>query len=50
LEADRLGKKLANHDFMTHAPREEVEKVHLRVNEAKERVKRLEENIAALNL
>lgn len=47
-EAERLRKKLQNPDFITHAPVEEVEKTNLRIQDAHERIKHLEENIRTL--
>ena len=47
-DADRLHKKMANQDFLTHAPPEEVTKAKDRLLEAQERLRRLEDNLAAL--
>jgi valyl-tRNA synthetase len=48
-DAERLGKKLSNSDFITHAPKEEIAKAQARLDESKERISRLEENIEALS-
>jgi valyl-tRNA synthetase len=48
-DTERMSKKLANHDFVTHAPKEEVEKAQVRLRESKERASRLEQNINALS-
>jgi valyl-tRNA synthetase len=47
-EAERLLKKLANQDFTTHAPKEEVDRTHARVKEAQERLEHLHGNILTL--
>jgi len=49
LDADRLGKKMSNQDFLTHAPKEEVEKATARLKESKERLKSLQSHIATLS-
>jgi valyl-tRNA synthetase len=48
-DADRLSKKLANGDFLNHAPKEEIAKAQDRFKESQERLKHLEENINVLN-
>jgi valyl-tRNA synthetase len=48
-ELERIGKKLNNQDFITHAPPEEVAKAKARLQDAKERAHRLEENISTLS-
>jgi valyl-tRNA synthetase len=49
-DADRLGKKLSNHDFVTNAPAEEVARVKARMSESQDRIRHLEENLATLKL
>jgi valyl-tRNA synthetase len=44
-----MSKKLSNQDFVTHAPKEEIEKAQARLKESKERATRLEQNINALS-
>ncbi len=48
-ESDKLSKKLSNHDFMSHAPAEEVDRVRARFEESKDRIRHLEENISTLS-
>ncbi len=48
-DAERLAKKLSNPDFVTHAPEEEINKAKARLAESHDRIKGLEENIAALS-
>ncbi|MFN0117277.1 MAG: valine--tRNA ligase [Elusimicrobiota bacterium] len=48
-ELDRISKKLSNQDFVSHAPAEEIQKAQDRLIEAKERLKRVEENIRTLS-
>lgn len=47
-DAERLNKKLSNQDFVTHAPKEEIEKAKNRLSEAEERIRHLEGNISTL--
>jgi valyl-tRNA synthetase len=48
-DSERMAKKLSNQDFVTHAPKEEIEKAQGRLKESKERAVRLEQNINALS-
>jgi valyl-tRNA synthetase len=48
-DADRLSKKMANQDFLAHAPAEEVAKAQDRLNENKNRIHHIEESIATLS-
>jgi valyl-tRNA synthetase len=48
-DAERLNKKMANDDFRSHAPAEEIDKVKARLEEAAGRIRHLEQNISALN-
>jgi valyl-tRNA synthetase len=49
-DAERLNKKLNNHDFVTNAPADEVAKTKDRLQDAHERIHRLEENISTLKI
>jgi valyl-tRNA synthetase len=48
-DVDRLNKKLANGEFLTNAPAEEIQKTKDRLSESLERSKHLEENILTLS-
>jgi valyl-tRNA synthetase len=48
-DAERLLKKMSNQDFITHAPADEVEKTKTRLNETKERIRHLGDNISTLS-
>jgi len=48
LEAERLGKKLSNHDFVTNAPAEEVTRVQDRLAESQGRIGHLQDNLSTL--
>ena len=48
LEAERLTKKLSNHDFVTNAPADEVTRVHERLAESQGRIGHLQDNLSTL--
>ena len=48
-DVERLSKKLANQDFISHAPEEEVLKTKERLRESQERSLRLQDNISTLS-